>query len=172
MPSDRRFPAPIRLAIPAAGLEAREHQRLTTEAIRELAAAYNSLADDLTKSVTELIVIGNEVRHHNTTIAEMMRHVMPVRPVADSIADPIEEAARELSRRAHDKRDPMTSDRARAIAQEVQASIATGVELRTWRGIKGGTVEVMRTAAKEAAKVAVTLGIAYLVAHLAKWITW
>lgn len=172
MSAEHRFPAPLRLAIPPAGADPREHQRLTTEAIRELAAAYNSLADDLVKVVTEVIVVGNEVRNHGTMLATVLQCVTPMRPVADSIADPIEEAARGLSERARNKRDPMTSERARAIVAEVTEKIAEGAELKTWRLLKGLPIGFAATAAKEGAKVLATLGIAYAVAHLARLISW
>ena len=137
---------PLHLVVPDHSGPPREFFVQTAEALRELAAAFNRQADDVrvmadasSRVTQEVILIGHEMVRHGTMIAAMMGRapLPPMRPPADSIADPIEEAARELSRRANDRHDPMTPEKARALAVDVKNALDSDKELTTWRMIKG-----------------------------------
>lgn len=145
------------------------------EAIREIRtelhasrAERHDLHDRIEAAHRAVARAESDLRHvhgrlESLELAEISRRA-PMREEAKSHHDWSEELARldqELTRRVKDKRDPMTSDRARELAKEVVRETEDGKILSRWR-VGKGWIQRMAT---EVVKDIFLLSLGWLAAH-------
>ena len=116
--------------------ECREHMRQRDQALEVVSA--------------EVVILGAAVRHVTGRVAVLEGRMgvpiaaphPPSRPPVRSKkavhdwSEDLEKADEILRARVKNKRDPMTSERARDLAKEVVKATSDGAELSTWRAVK------------------------------------
>lgn len=131
------------------------------------------LADGLHEVLTAIGRLTAEVSSLQRSHDEMRRlfieqsHILPaVRAPYDTGSFNLVEAWGELKSAAKDKRNPMTSERARAIVQETVERMRVASEASTWRQVRAFPAWAARKAAERAIEWLIPLSLGALAVEL------